>query len=392
MVFYAGQMRAVNSLVAEPRPGEPPTRVWRDWLVVAALVPTVIIEVIVRDDLVFPVAAAVLGIAMAVASLWRRTHPLLVLAATVGAVIGMDIVAMIVVGRPVVLYSGVIVLLLLIYALFRWGSSREVVIGLGVLALAMLDSQLVDFTGVAHAIAGGVVLLATAELGWLVRTHYINRAQRQEQIRLHDREQLARELHDTVAHRVSAIAISAQAARVLARKSPAEATESLAMIEKEASQALAEMRAIVGRLRDEDRGYTAPEFTPRPGLAEIEYLANNATPETLHVNVALSGDLDNLGPSIEATAYRLAQESVTNAIRHTTNATRVEVSVTGEPDAVRLTVSDDGDALSLPDTNSGYGVIGMAERAALVGGTLAAGPCAGRGWRVEAVLPRGSGR
>ncbi|MGI8939664.1 MAG: sensor histidine kinase [Iamia sp.] len=384
-------MRAVQSLLAEPHAEDPPVRVWRDWLLLGALVPAVIVEAIVREDLVFPVASAVLGIAMAIASLWRRTHPLFVLTATFSAVIAMDIVAMIVVGRPVLLYSGAVVLTF-IYSLFRWGSGRDAAIGLGVMALAMLDSQLFDYSGVGDAVAGAFILLATAEFGWLVRTQFSNRAQRREQIRLHEREQLARELHDTVAHRVSAIAISAQAGRVLAQTSPSRVTSSFAMIEEEASRALSEMRAIVGRLREEDLGYSPPEFTPGPGLTEIEALANKATPDTPRVDVAMSGDLADLGPSIEATAFRLVQESVTNAIRHATNATRVEVSVTGEPDGVRVTVSDDGDSPTPPDADSGYGVIGMAERAALVGGTFAAGPGPVRGWRVEAVLPRGASR
>ncbi len=86
--------------------------------------------------------------------------------------------------------------------------------------------------------------------------------------------------------------------------------------------------------------------------------------------------------------YRLAQEAITNATQHARHATRIDVHVAGDDDCVRLTVRDDGDAGSVDRSRSGYGLIGMAERAALLGGTLEAGPGPGKGWTVDAVLPR----
>jgi signal transduction histidine kinase len=104
------------------------------------------------------------------------------------------------------------------------------------------------------------------------------------------------------------------------------------------------------------------------------------------VDVELSGDLEGLRPMVGAAVYRIAQESITNAVRHARRATRIDVRVTGEQDWVRLTVLDDGEsgAASPP----GYGLAGMSERAALLGGTLEAGPSAERGWLVTATLPR----
>jgi signal transduction histidine kinase len=105
--------------------------------------------------------------------------------------------------------------------------------------------------------------------------------------------------------------------------------------------------------------------------------------------VQLAGDLDDLRPLVGAAIYRIAQESVTNALRHARHATRVDVRVTGEPDCVRLTVRDDGDAVaSSANGSSGYGLVGMRERSTLLGGTLETGPGADRGWAVTAVLPR----
>jgi signal transduction histidine kinase len=105
------------------------------------------------------------------------------------------------------------------------------------------------------------------------------------------------------------------------------------------------------------------------------------------VDVALAGDLENLPPAVAAAIYRIAQESITNATRHARDATRIEVRVTGDRDAVRLTVRDDGGVV-VANGAGGYGLAGMAERATLLGGTLVAGPAPGRGWSVDAVVPR----
>src|ERR1700730_1292558 len=107
------------------------------------------------------------------------------------------------------------------------------------------------------------------------------------------------------------------------------------------------------------------------------------------VDVEVSGDLADVPPSVGAAIYRLVQESVTNARRHAHHATRIEVRVAADRASVRLRVSDDGDiSLLRPAGSPGYGLIGMIERARLLGGTCEAGPEPGRGWTVTAVLPR----
>ncbi len=103
--------------------------------------------------------------------------------------------------------------------------------------------------------------------------------------------------------------------------------------------------------------------------------------------MTLSGEFDDLSPAVGAAIYRLAQESITNARRHARHATRVTVTVTGEADRVRLTIDDDGSAAG-GRAPAGFGLVGMRERATLLGGTFHAGPAADYGWRVEAVLPR----
>ncbi len=187
----------------------------------------------------------------------------------------------------------------------------------------------------------------------------------------------------TVAHHVSGIAIQAQAGRAVAASHPERAIETLAIIEEAATRTLTELRAIVGVLRASQH----TEFAPQPGMAEVERLATDGQTHPC-VEVTLTGELDDLSPAVRAAIYRLAQESITNARRHARHATRVTVAVTGDPDQVRLTVDDDGSSGAGGRAPAGYGLVGMRERATLLGGMFHAGPTAERGWRVEAILPR----
>lgn len=375
---------AIRSLWAEPRAPLPPTRVWRDWALVAVLVPTAALEGILREDVTWRGVALALAMALVSTLLWRRTQPLLAVAVAFGALIAVSVAALFGAGGPVGLYSNAYVLLLP-YSLLRWGSGREAAIGLALILITGVLSVAEEFTGVVDAVFGGVFLLFPAALGASIRYRATSRLRELDQVKLREREQLARELHDTVAHHVSAIAIQAQVGRAVAATDPADAVHVLEVIEQEASRTLNEMRTMVGILREGEE----PDLTPQPGVAEIERFARS-TGQRPHVEVDFSGDLDDLGPSVGATIYRLAQESITNAVRHARHARRIDVRVAGDADAVRLTVRDDGDASSAERIGPGYGLVGMTERATLLGGTLVAGPGRGpgKGWTVTAVLPR----
>ncbi|MFL6129258.1 MAG: sensor histidine kinase [Mycobacteriales bacterium] len=373
---------AVRSMWAEPRAPQPPERVWRDWLLVAVLVPTAVLEGVFRPDLVWRPVALVLAVALVFTLLWRRTHPLAMVAVAFGAVIAVS-VASVWAGGPVGLYT-MIFILLLPYSLFRWGAGREAAIGLAIMVVAGVLGTAVDYPGIVEAAVGGLFLLFPAVLGASVRYRSTARLREMDQVRLREREQLARELHDTVAHHISAIAIRAQAGRVVAASRPDAALDALDVIEEEASRTLVEMRGMVGVLRE---GGEEPDLAPQRGVADIERLAGGVGGRP-RVEVDLSGDLDELRPPVAAAIYRIAQESITNAVRHARHATRVDVSVAGDDDCVRLTVRDDGDASSSGRSWAGYGLVGMAERAMLLGGTLDAGPSPDGGWTVSAVLPR----
>jgi signal transduction histidine kinase len=187
-----------------------------------------------------------------------------------------------------------------------------------------------------------------------------------------------------VGHHVSAIVIQAQAGRALAASNPDRALATLETIEDTASRTLEEMRAMVGLLRDG----ADPDFAPQPGLADIQQLARSVGGwPRVHVQVA--GDFAKLSPGVGVALYRIAQEAVTNAVRHARDSTRITVHLADEDEQVRLTVRDDGAANGTGRTPPGYGLVGMAERASLLGGTLQAGPDPDGGWTVDAVLPKG---
>lgn len=379
---------AARSLWAEPRVPDAPGPDWRDWALVSALVPIVVLEGALREDLVWRALSVVVALALLPTLLWRRTHPLRCVAATFGLVSAVQVAALLADVRWQGLDAMVFVILL-VYALFRWGSGRDAVTGLAIVAVPILLNALYaqvhpDEMPLGEVAQGALFVLLVAAVGASVR--YSDNARRRgtDQVKLLEREQLARELHDTVAHHVSAIAIRAQAGRVVAPTDPLAAVEALAIIEEEASRTLAEMRTMVSALRQGEE----PDLAPQRGIAQIEGLATGAGGRP-RVDVELSGDLDGLRPSVDAAIFRLTQESITNAVRHARHATRVQVAVHGEPDCIRMTVHDDGDAGPFdPRAATGFGLVGMAERAKLLGGSLEAGPAGSRGWTVTAVLPR----
>jgi len=382
----------IRSLLDEPRSPDAPLRVWRDWPLVAAVVVSAGAEAALRTDHVVSSAAflpvALLPMALFIAALlWRRTEPLLAVAITFGSIIVLDLITVATPMSVPEVWSGVWVLILG-YSLLRWGSGREIAAGLALMMLTAAIGTATDFTGAGDAVGGTVVLLFPAAVGAAVRWRRSARTQGAERIKAEERTQIARELHDTVAHHVSAIAVQAQAGQVLARsEAPEEAARTLEAIAEEASRALVEMRSILGLLRREGPG---PDPEARSGIPELRRLESAGTAGSPRVEVDLSGDLDSVTESVGRAVYRLAQESVTNAVRHARHATRVHLSVERLPESVRLRVVDDGDPVPATPDTEGFGLVGMRERVDLLGGSIRAEPGDSRGWVVSAEIPLAS--
>lgn len=362
----------------------PPRRVWRDWALVAVLPPLVLFEAAVRPDVPWRWLWAVVLVVLVPTLLWRRSRPftMLAIAFTVGTVVGL------VVGGDPQLFTTVYFLILL-YAVMRWGSGRAMLGGAAIVLAGVLVPLAFGPPELTDVIGALAVVVTTSTLGVAFRWRAGARARELEGVRLLEREQLARDLHDTVAHHVSAIAIQAQAGTAVAPHDPSAAAEALRVIEGEASRTLDEMRSMVRVLRRAD----AAELAPTPGVADVRRLARagGAGDVAVDVRVDGDGDADALPPPVGAAVFRIAQEAVTNARRHARGATRVDVRVQVDAEGVRLEVRDDGEAAA--SAAPGYGVTGMVERAALLGGTCSAGPVAGAaggatGWVVTAVLPR----
>jgi signal transduction histidine kinase len=373
---------AVRSFLAEPAFADPPARVWRDWALLAVIVVAASPEAVLRTDLAWPVVSLLSCLGVGASVLWRRTRPLAMLALAFGTATVLGIAGA-VAGTETTpgLYTMALVLVLP-YALARWASGRDIVIGALIMLVTAAVGIAVDPGTIGEAIGGVTVLLLPAAIGGMVRYRATARTRELDEVKHREREELARELHDTVAHHVSAIIIQAQAGQALASTQPGTAVEVLAVIEAEASRTLTEMRSIVGALRQND----SAALMPQQGIADIPRLADS-TPAKITVDVELAGDLTGIEPVVDAATYRIVQESLTNAVRHATNASRVDIHVITSPDVVRLTVVDDGRANGAPGVG-GFGLIGMAERAKLLGGSLDAGRDPDGGWRITAELPR----
>jgi signal transduction histidine kinase len=227
--------------------------------------------------------------------------------------------------------------------------------------------------------AGRRLRLRSERAGRLLR----ERQEEAERITAEERARIARELHDVVAHRVSMMTVQAGAAKTVAASDPAAAAGAMAAVEEAGRQALDELRHLLGVLRPA----SAPDaIAPQPGLGQLGPLVEQTRQAGLDVSLTTEGALTGLPARVELSAYRIVQESLTNVVKHAGPGARTCVRLTNDGRSLLVEVTDDGSgATVLP--GAGHGLVGMRERALLLGGSLDVGPGAGGGFGVRARLP-----
>ncbi len=200
-----------------------------------------------------------------------------------------------------------------------------------------------------------------------------------------ERTRIARELHDVVAHSMSVMVVQAGAARRVLDSDPKRASDALAAIESTGRESLDEMRQILSVLRSEDE---AADLAPAPTLDDFGRLIEHCENAGLPVDIAVEGDSRPLAASLEVSAYRVVQESLTNTLKHAGPA-QAEVRLVYTPELLEVLITDDGRGASAAASGAGQGLVGMRERVEAFGGTLRAGPRAGGGYAVTAAFPIG---
>jgi signal transduction histidine kinase len=328
----------------------------------------------------------------------RRSHPMVVAV----AVAGMNL-AYYAAGYPDGPVS--IALFIALYSLTAYGDGRRSVLLAATCKLVLapvwlLTTPVFPLRDAGWLFSRIIAAMMAAALGESVRARKVlaaeareraenaERAKEEEARRRVDAERLriAREVHDTVAHAIAVINIQAGVTAHILERRPGQAREMLGTIEATSARALHELRVTLGMLRD----VTDDPRSPTPGLGQLKELAEGAGDAGLDVHLDVPCPLPELPSAVDHAAYRILQESLTNAIRHA-GPTRVCIQVACDDEQVRIQVSDDGRAARRPVDGrpgpGGRGLLGMRERAALLGGTLSAGPRREGGFEVRAELP-----
>lgn len=282
--------------------------------------------------------------------------------------------------------------------------ARPWVVG-GLAAVAMVVGYLHYWPAVVlEDIAGDLILIAAIAvlppvIGRMVRTSRDRtaelRARNAELVRLRDREarhaveaerfRIARELHDVVAHHVSAMTVSARAGRHVARRDPRAAEDALAYIAEAGTETLRAMGGFVGALRGVEEGGSG-DRSPQPSLEDLPQLVESFRRTGLVVHDDLEPVTTTVSAAVGLNAFRIVQEGLTNAIRHGA-AERAWVRVWYADGLLHVRVDDNGRGLDDEVPPSGHGLVGVAERAGLHGGTSAFGPSPRGGCRLEAAMP-----
>ncbi len=279
----------------------------------------------------------------------------------------------------------------------RWTRPSDSVTMLALAAAAVLSPWRQGGADAAlFSLLTALVVAAVVAVGLLRRTDDLRAADTVLQVRNDERRDIARDLHDDIAHHVTGIIVAAQAAALAVDRRPELVRQALTDIERAGTDALESMRYLVSTLREPAEAEAAPRRVTRWPTDLEELVDRFATTTGLATTLTLP-------PGRVATAHRqatlrVAQEALTNVRRHATGATRADVVVTLEGGGLRVSVRDDGnpsadDAPGVLGPGGGFGLVGLRERAATFGGSVSGGQIEPRGWKLDVTLPpRGPGR
>jgi signal transduction histidine kinase len=332
-----------------------------------------------------PAAAYLLVAVSALALIWRRRRPVLVLGVSLGAAL-----LYICLG-----YMGGAVVLNPMFALYAVAVAVPTGTAIALSMITMLSLMAATAAFGPFGTGGGFVLIpgevaAALFLGlWVAsrRDYALREAEQASRAVDAERLRIARELHDVVAHTMATINVQAGVAAHVIDRQPEQAAQALEAIKRASKEGLRELRGILNVLRQADE---LDERSPAPRLAQVDVLVENATRAGLPTTVTVQGQARTLAPTVDLTAYRIVQESLTNALRYAGPTTaRVTLSYTDEELQVEVLDGGRGRANGTPE-GAGHGIAGMRERAEAVGGTLIAGPGPEGGFRVQARLPLSS--
>lgn len=338
-------------------------------------------------DIAGALATALVALLVAALALARRWIPIWV---TVASALALSLMASLVSAATGSLSLSLTEAAALL-VLTAWGVRGETsargaaAIGAGALVIA-LSAVLLRAGADATVVLLALLVWGCAIVAGLAGRHLRRQRERtMEDRRRAERMELARELHDVVAHQVSAIVVQSQAAIAVAGRDPDRATEAFAAIESAGTEALSGMRRMVGAIREEP-GEDAPLAVPY-GLGDIPALVERFDPEGSRATLQLEDGQVPMPPGVGETAYRVVREALTNVRRHAPDGTaRVRVQVVDAQ--LVLDISNDGAAAGARGPGSrGFGLTGMAERVAALGGTMRAGGEGPDGWRVRVAVP-----
>ena len=358
-----------------------------DLVIAGAFLALTVAEALLSPEVTSPLLHILVAGAAMLALAWRRSFPLGV---------ALVVIAANTVVNPQGQFSTILSLVLVAYTVGSETEPPRSYVGLAIVFVPFMTAMAMEGLEPSDVAAAMVFLVGPWWVGTMVRQRArhteeaVARAERLERERelqaavaaAEERTRIARELHDIVSHSISVVAIQTQAVRRRLGPDHAREAADLAAVEATAREALAEMRRLFGVLRSEGE---SASLAPQPGLQELDRLVFQVQGAGLDVEVCVEGERYELPPGVDLAAYRIVQEALTNALRHS-GAQHARVMLRYGRTRLDIEVEDDGRGLTSV-TTGGHGLVGVRERVALYGGNVDIGPGASGGARLAASLP-----